>query len=71
MVLVPSQDRDNNPEFKLAGVVLSHVGRELFHIVDQDPMPEYTEDLKKFFAAQKLHMVEAPGPGPFIPKETK
>lgn len=69
--LVPSQDRDNNPEFKLAGVVLSHVGRELFHIVDQDPMPEYTEDLKKFFAAQKLHMVEAPGPGPFIPKETK
>ena len=59
-LLLPSQDRDNKPEFKLSGVALSHVGQELFHIVDQDPMPEYTEDLKKFFADQKLIMFEAP-----------
>ena len=57
-ILLPTSERDNNPEFKLSGVMLSRVGRELFHIVDQDPMPEYTEDLKKFFAGQKLQMVE-------------
>ena len=56
---MPSQDRDNKPEFKLSGAALSCVGRELFHIVDQDPMPEYTEDLKKFFLGQNLQMVES------------
>ena len=56
--LLASSDRDDTPEFKLSGVALSRVGRELFHIVDQDPMPEYTEDLKKYFAGQKLQMVE-------------
>ena len=56
--LRPAPDRDNKPEFRLSGVALSYVGRELFRIVDQDPMPEYTEDLKNFFADQKLQMVE-------------
>ena len=59
-VLLPLPERDNNTEFRLSGVVLSEVGRELFHIVDQYPMPEYTEDLKKYFADQKLQMVEFP-----------
>ena len=45
-------------QFRVSGVELSRAGRELFHIVDQDPMPEYTEDLKKFFAQQNLQMVE-------------
>ena len=58
--LLPSSDRDNTPEFKLSGIGLSRVGRELFRIVDQDPMPEYTKDLKKYFADQKLQMVEVP-----------
>ena len=59
-VLLPAPDRDNKPEFRLSGVALSRVGRELFRIVDQDPIPEYTEDLKKYLANQKLQMVEVP-----------
>ena len=57
-ILLPMPDWDNKPEFRVSGVALSRVGRELFHIVDQDPMPDYTEDLKKYFASQKLQMVE-------------
>ena len=57
-ILSPTPERDNTPEFRLSGVMLSRVGCELFHIVDQDPMPEYTEDLKKYFAEQKLQMIE-------------
>ena len=49
-------------QFRVSGVELSRAGRELFHIVDQDPMPEYTEDLKKFFTQQNLQMVEIPIP---------
>lgn len=52
--------REIDEEFRISGVLLTHIGRELFQIVDQDPMPEYTEDLKKFFASQKLQMVEVP-----------
>ncbi len=59
-ILSPTPERDNTPEFRLSGVMLSRVGCELFHIVDQDPMPEYTDDLKKFFEEQDLRMIEAP-----------
>ena len=57
-VLSPLPERDNKSELRISGVALSHVGRELFHIVDQDPMPQYREDLKKFFLEQKLQMAE-------------
>ena len=67
-ILLSTPERDNNPEFRLSGVMLSRVGRELFSIVDQDPMDQYTEDLKKFFAKQKLQMVEFPSPGPIVLK---
>lgn len=57
--LLPSPEWDSNQEFfDLSGVVFSHVGCELLRIVDQDPVPEYTEDLKKYFASQKLQMLE-------------
>lgn len=61
-VLLPLPERDNKMELRLSGVVFSEVGRELFHIVDQNPMPEYTEDLKKFFAEQNLSMIEVNNP---------
>lgn len=61
-ILSPTPERDNTPEFRLSGVMLSRIGRELFPIVDQDPMPEYTEDLKKFFAKQNLNMIEVNRP---------
>ena len=66
--LLPAPDWDNKSEFRVSGVALSRVGRELFRIVDQDPMPEYTENLKKFFAGQKLQMVEVPNPTPIVLK---
>ena len=56
-VLAPLPGRDKNQECRVSGVALSRAGCELFRIVDQDPMPEYTEDLKKFFAQQNLQMV--------------
>ena len=59
-VLSPSPGRDKNQEFRLSGVALSRAGRELFPIVDQDPMEGYTQDLKKFFARQNLQMIEVP-----------
>ena len=56
--LSPLPDRKDQSEFRVSGVALSRVGRELFHIVDQYPMPQYTEDLKKFFSEQNLSMIE-------------
>ena len=61
-VLLPLPERDNKTELRLSGVVLSEVGRELFHIVDQEPIPEYTEALKKHFAEQNLNMIEVNSP---------
>ena len=61
-ILLPTPERDNTPEFRLSGVRLSRVGSELFRIVDQDPMSEYTEALKKYFAEQNLNMIEVNNP---------
>ena len=65
-ILLPSSEQGNKSEFRLSGVALSRVGRELFRIVNQDPMPEYTEALKKYFAGQNLQMVESPISDPMI-----
>ncbi len=68
-VLHPMLDWNiSSNEFRVSGVALSHIGRELFQIVDQDSMPEYTEDLKEFFAKQHLQMVEVPFPIPKLKK---
>ena len=55
--LLPDSEWNDDSKFFLSGVALSGVGRELLHIVDIEPMPEFTEDLKKFFAEQKLQML--------------
>ena len=68
--LLPLPEREQSEEFRIWGVALSRVGRELFHIVNQDSMPEYTEDLKKYFAKQQLKMVEVPSSGPSMVKST-
>ena len=57
-LLLSKPERSDDSEFRLSGVALSYIGRELSRIVNQDPMPEYTEDLKQYFAKQKLQMVE-------------
>ena len=58
-VLLPFSLLDTIQEFRMSGLSFSLAGRELLRIVDQEPMPEYTEDLKKFFTEQNLTMVEA------------
>ena len=66
--LLPSPEREKSEEFRVSGVALSRVGRELFYVVDQDPMEQYTEDLKEFFMEQNLQMVEVPSSGPVVLK---
>ena len=61
-ILCPFSILDTIQEFKVSGLSFSLAGRELLRIVDQDPMPEYTEDLKKFFAKQNLSMIEVNSP---------
>ena len=56
--LKPFPERPESDEYKLYGVKLSKVGRELFHIPEQIRMTQYTQDLKEFFAKQQLEMVE-------------
>lgn len=57
-VLLPSSAWDRTQDFRLKGVALSQAGRELFGVVDLDPVEEYTGELKKFFSAQNLRMTE-------------
>ena len=59
-ILSPLLEQDKNQGFRVLGVAFSRAGRELFPIVDQDPMEDYTEELKKFFAGQNLQMVGVP-----------
>ena len=68
--LLSSLERGQDEEFRIWGVALSRVGRELFQIVEQELIPEYTEDLKKYFAKQQLKMVAVPRSGPSIVKPT-
>ena len=57
-VLWPSSAWDRTQDFGLGGVALSQAGRELFGVVDLDPVEDYTGELKKFFSAQNLRMTE-------------
>ena len=57
-LLKPSPERTESNEFRVNGVALSNVGRELFHIIDHTPIPQYTQDLKEHFNKQQLEMVE-------------
>ena len=59
-VLLPTAGWKAQEEFRVVGVMLSQAGRELFRIANLDSMKKYTEDLKKFFAEQKLQMIEVP-----------
>ena len=61
-VLLSLPERDKSQGFKWSGIEFSQVGRELYDVVDQDPMPEYTEALKKYFAERNLNMIEANSP---------
>ena len=59
-VLLPTPEWKKGGNFRVSGVQLSRVGRELFPLVDQEPVKKYTEDLETFFAGQNLIMTEIP-----------
>ena len=56
--LKPSPERSESKEFRVNGVALSNVGRELFHIIEQIPTPQYAQDLKEHFNKQQLEVVK-------------
>ena len=58
--LLPLPEEVKNQQFKLRGVALTRTGRELFRIIDQEPMEEYTKDLKNFLERQNVQMTEIP-----------
>ena len=57
---------EQNSSMQVRGIPLSQAGRELFHIVEQEPMDSITEDfskrhvevLQEFFAEHNLQMVK-------------
>ena len=57
-ILKPTPERPEKSGFMLYGVQLSYIGSQLFHIVEQIPTHQYTNDLKEYFKTQQLEMVE-------------
>ena len=50
----------SNNTKKISGVALSTFGQELYHILDIEPIPEYTKVLKDYFHKQNLEMILCP-----------
>ena len=57
-ILKPFPEHPKKNGFRLSGVQLSSVGSQLFHIIEQIPTQQYTNDLKEYFKTQQLEMVE-------------
>lgn len=57
-ILKPTPERPEKSGFMLAGVQLSFVGYQLFHIVEQIPVQQHTQELKEFLKTEQLEMVE-------------
>lgn len=57
-ILVPKLPRNPADELRVNGVAMTLAGRELSTIVEREPVPEFTERLKKFFLRKKLKMVQ-------------
>lgn len=60
-VLEPAPSWATGAEYRVSGVALTGAGRELFQVVDCQPIPGYREDLKAFFASQEMTMTETDG----------
>ena len=56
-VFISDVARPPDEAVRIEGPSLSIAGRELSRIVDQEPVPEYTERLEAFFLGRKLRMV--------------
>ena len=56
-VLVADATRHPGAEFRIKGPALTFAGQELSRVVEQEPIPNYTERLEAFFLGQKFRMV--------------
>ncbi len=58
MVSPVADNSDENPQLNLFGIQLSLTAHELYSLVDQEAMPEYTEDLKELLVGLNLSVTE-------------
>ena len=56
-VLVADATRHPGADFRIKGPALTFAGQELSRVVEQEPIPNYTERLEAFFLGQKFRMV--------------
>ena len=69
-VLISTNQRAADKEFKLSGVALTRSGQELSRVVDLQAMKEYSQDLKAFFESKSLRMTEVTdGPANYDAKD--
>ena len=61
-ILIPTNERNPNKEFRLSGVMLTRPGRELSVIVGLETMDEFSRALSDFFRGEKLQMTEVASP---------
>ena len=54
--LLPSGERDITQEVRVSGVALTRAGRELSKVVELEPVPQYDEALRDYFAEKDLRM---------------
>ncbi len=60
-VLVPTEQRKVQQEFRLSGVALTKSGRELLAVVDLEPLTGYAQALIEFLEKDNLKMIEVDG----------
>ena len=56
--LVPIGKQVPSGQFRVHGVAFTSSGRELSHLVQKEPVEEYTRDLIAFFRTKNLRMIE-------------
>ena len=58
MVSPVADNRDENQQLDLFGIQPSQTAHELYSLVDQDAMPDYTADIKEFLVGLNLSVTE-------------
>ena len=57
-ILMPTSHDNIGKQLQLGGVALTQSGRELFNIVQVEPMDRYSRELTKYFETQGFRMLE-------------
>ena len=65
-ILLPTGKYTIGQEFRLEGVALTRSGRELSQVVSLEAMPQYTQDLMKFFESNHLQMTQVENSQPQV-----